>query len=247
MKETKIRILLAEDDVNLSAVLRDYLEMLDYEVTLCSDGEEGMKAFGKSVFNLLLLDVMMPVKDGFTMAEEIRKANSQVPVIFITAKAFKEDKIRGFMAGCDDYITKPFSTEELSLRIKAILRRCETMNKSSDKEATRLFNIGRYLFDYTNLTLSLNDDNITLTRKEADLLKLLCEHENRILKREIALKEVWGRENYFIGRSMDVFITKLRRYLKNDPDITIRNIHGTGFKLENRGTLLPADNSDTME
>jgi len=236
MNEPKIRILLAEDDINLSTVLRDYLEMLDYEVTLCSNGEEGMKAFRSGTYNLCLLDVMMPVKDGFTMAEEIRRSDERVPVIFITAKSFKEDKIRGFQIGCDDYITKPFSTEELSLRIKAILRRCEANLKPADKENTQLYKIGRYLFDYPNLTLTLNEDEIHLTRKEADLLRLLCLNENKILKRDEALKEIWGRDNYFIGRSMDVFIAKLRRYLKDDNDITIRNIHGTGFKLENRSS-----------
>jgi DNA-binding response OmpR family regulator len=238
MKQDKVRILLTEDDQNLSAVLKDYLEMLGYEVVLCLDGMEGLRAFRAGKFDLLLLDVMMPLKDGFTLAEEVRKSNEQVPIIFITAKSFKEDKIRGFHAGCDDYITKPFSTEELSLRIKAILRRCESGRRADTMNEIRIFRIGRYLFDHTNLSLALNDEVITLTRKEADLLRLLCEHENRVLKRDVALKEVWGRDNYFIGRSMDVFITKLRRYLKDDSDITIRNVHGTGFRLENRGTLL---------
>jgi two-component system, OmpR family, response regulator len=244
MKEAKTRILLAEDDLNLSAVLKDYLEMLDYEVVLCSNGEEGVRAFDIGNFQLLLLDVMMPVKDGFTMAEEIRRKNEQIPIIFITAKSFKEDKIKGFQVGCDDYITKPFSTEELSLRIKAILRRCETNSTDNFKESSRIFKLGMYIFDYTNLTLTLNEETITLTRKEADLLKLLCEHENRVLKREVALNEIWGRDNYFIGRSMDVFITKLRRYLKDDSDISIRNIHGTGFKLENRESLFSTGQTD---
>lgn len=232
----KARILLVEDDMNLSTVLVDYLEIMGHTVILCHDGEEGLQRFRKESIDLCLLDVMMPRKDGFSLAEEIRNEDEAVPIIFLTAKSLKEDRIKGFRSGCDDYITKPFSTEELSLRITAVLKRCMNNPFSQNGDAEIVFNCGKYRFDYTNMELRLGDKSTTLTRKEADLLRLLCENQNKLIKRETALKMVWGSSDYFIGRSMDVFITKLRKYLKDDPDIAITNVHGTGFKLETEGS-----------
>jgi two-component system OmpR family response regulator len=235
MNKSKYKILLVEDDPNLSLVLQDYLELIGYDITLCRDGEEGSSAFKNQLFDLCILDIMMPKKDGFTLAEEIRKSNKEIPIIFLSAKSLKEDRIKGFRIGGDDYVTKPFSTEELSFRIKAILKRSQpkyVMPGSSDLE--KVFKIGQLTFDAMNLTISSGKTEQKLTRKEADLLRLLCINKNKILTREIALKTVWGNDDYFIGRSMDVFITKLRKYLKEDPSISITNIHGTGFKLETK-------------
>ncbi len=231
IKNSKIRILLVEDDPNLSLVLQDYLEMLGYEIVLCNDGVEGIKAFKRKSFDLCIFDIMMPKKDGFSLAEEVRLLDQKIPIIFLTAKALKEDKIKGFHVGCDDYITKPFSTEELSLRIKAILKRCLIQTEKGD-EGESPFTIGGFVFDFENMMLKSADIEQSLTRKEAGLLKLLCMHKNKLLSREVALKTIWGENDYFIGRSMDVFIAKLRKYLKSDPNIQITNIHGTGFKLE---------------
>ncbi len=235
MKTTKsqtAKILLVEDDPNLSIVIKDYLEMLNYNTTLCKDGEEGLTEFTNGSYNLVILDIMMPKKDGFTVAEDIRKFDEQTPIIFLTAKSLKEDRIRGFQVGCDDYIAKPFSTEELTLRIKAILKRCLMAQNGGANNDQKVFAIGNYTFDYGNMLLTLEDIEKTLTRKEAALLKLLCIYENKLLTRETALKSVWGDDDYFIGRSMDVFITKLRKHLKDDPKIHITNVHGAGFKLE---------------
>jgi DNA-binding response OmpR family regulator len=232
MTSTKPRILLVEDDPNLSLVLQDYLEMLNYDITLCRNGKEGLQTFNNGKFHLCILDIMMPVMDGFTLAEEIKKINEDIPIVFLTAKSLKEDRIKGFRLGCDDYIMKPFSTEELSLRIQAILKRCLVQAQSSVKEEAPVYPIGRYLFDHKNMILKLDVEERVLTRKENALLKLLYENRNHLLTREIALKSVWGNDDYFIGRSMDVFIAKLRKYLKDDPSIYITNVHGTGFKLE---------------
>jgi two-component system, OmpR family, response regulator len=222
-------ILLVEDDPNLSIVLQDYLEMLNFKIILCKDGEEGLDKFKRSKVTLCILDVMLPKMDGFTLAEEIRKIDQTIPLIFLTAKTLKEDRIRGFRLGCDDYITKPFSTEELSLRIQAILKRCATPNAQKEKS---VYKLGKYIFDNDNMVLKIGNEVNVLTRKENALLKLLYDNRNQILTREIALKSIWGSDDYFIGRSMDVFIAKLRKYLKDDPSISITNIHGTGFKLE---------------
>ncbi len=230
MMETKAKILLVEDDANLSLVLKDYLEMLGYFTVLRKDGEEGLKAFKEENFNMCILDVMMPKKDGFSLAQDIRELDSDVPIIFLTAKTLKEDRITGFKAGCDDYITKPFSTEELSLRIEAILKRCIVQYRQEN--VPKVFEIGKYLFDHENMLLSISNDSKTLTRKEAALLKLLCKNKNQLVTRDFALKQIWGSNDYFIGRSMDVFIAKLRKLLSQDDTITIKNIHGTGFKLE---------------
>jgi len=228
----KPKILLVEDDPNLSLVLQDYLEMMKFDVTLCHNGKEGLDAFLKEKFNLCILDIMMPVMDGFTLAEEIRSQNEIIPIVFLTAKSLKEDRIKGFRLGCDDYIMKPFSTEEHSLRIQAILKRCMTQASSLQKIEEPVYRIGKYLFDHKNMILKIEKKERVLTRKENALLKLLYENRNKLLTREIALKSVWGNDDYFIGRSMDVFITKLRKYLQDDPAIVITNVHGTGFKLE---------------
>jgi len=228
----KARILLAEDDPNLSMVLQDYLEMLGYSTVLSTNGEEGLRAFSNHDFDLCILDVMMPKMDGFTLAENIRNMNANIPVIFLTAKSLKEDRIKGFETGCDDYITKPFSTEELSLRIEAILRRCmvqETLNVDQNEV---LYSLGDYTFDAANMLLKHNSSERTLTRKETALLRILARNKNKLVAREMILNEVWGNDDYFLGRSMDVFIAKLRKYLKEDPQLSITNVHGAGFKLE---------------
>lgn len=238
-KNYKPRILLVEDDPNLSIVIHDYLEFLDYETTVCKDGEEGFNEFTKSKFDLVILDIMMPKKDGYSVAEDIRRFDDDTPIIFVTAKSMKEDRIKGFQSGCDDYITKPFSTEELSMRIKAILKRCMVAQNGKAETQQKTFQIGSFVFDIDNMLLKSNQSEYTLTRKEGALLKLLCIYKNKLLTRELALKSVWGDDDYFIGRSMDVFITKLRKYLKEDPSISITNVHGTGFRLDVPENHLP--------
>ncbi|HAN76931.1 MAG TPA: DNA-binding response regulator [Bacteroidales bacterium] len=230
MENRKDKILLVEDDKNLGFIISDYLEMSGYEVVHCTDGMQGLKAFTEGSYDLCLLDIMMPLKDGFTLANDIRTSGSDVPIIFITAKSLKEDLLKGFKLGADDYIMKPFSTEELLVRIDAVMRR---YNQSRPKvEKRNVFQIGLYVFDYENKTLALNKNEIHLTKRESDVLKMLSENANTVLKREVALKAIWGENDYFMGRSMDVYITKLRKYLKDDPTVNILNIHGTGFKLE---------------
>jgi DNA-binding response OmpR family regulator len=231
----KAKILLVEDDINLGDVLRDYLELQDYEVTRAMDGVEGLDAFKQNSFDLLILDVMLPRKDGFTLAAEIREINKQVPVIFLTARGQMEDRVTGFKTGCDDYISKPFVSEELELRIGAILRRCRQGDANGQPEenfSQGTYTLGKYIFDSSNHELRFDDKRISLTTKEVELLRSLYSHKNQLITREKTLKTVWGSDNYFIGRSMDVFITKLRKYLKDDPDISIVNVHGTGFRLE---------------
>jgi DNA-binding response OmpR family regulator len=228
--EDKTRILLVEDDANLSMVLTDYLEMLGYDIVLRNDGEEGLEAFKQDDYSLCILDVMMPKKDGFQLAEDIRNINAEIPLIFLTAKSLKEDRIAGFKVGCDDYITKPFSTEELSLRISAILKRYEI--QYTQKKIPDVFELGSILFDHKNMILIHQGKEYPLTRKEAALLRLLAENKNQLVQRDYALEKIWGSSDYFIGRSIDVFIAKLRKMLKIDPNISITNIHGTGFKLE---------------
>jgi DNA-binding response OmpR family regulator len=227
----KFKILLVEDDPNLSLVLQDYLEMMGYEITKCADGEDGLKTFKDQHFDLCIFDIMMPKKDGFSLAEDIRKFNFNIPIIFLTAKSFKEDRIKGFQVGCDDYVTKPFSTEELNYRIKAILKRTSVIKPEKISENQTVFTFGNFIFDSINMILTYSGKELHLTPKESDLLKVLCQHRNQLLTREVALKTVWGDDDYFIGRSMDVFITKLRKYLKNDPRVFISNVHGTGFKF----------------
>ncbi|MEM9856917.1 MAG: response regulator transcription factor [Bacteroidota bacterium] len=223
------KILLAEDDENLGYILKEYLEMKEYQVTLARDGEEGLEYFQQANYDLCLLDVMMPKKDGFTLATEIRAMNTSVPIIFLTAKALKVDKLKGFKIGADDYIVKPVDEEELDARIRAIIKRSSTAT-----EHTSHYEIGNYQFDYTNLRLSLNGEVQQMTQKEGDILKALCDRQGNILDRQSTLKSLWGESDYFNRRSMDVFISRLRKYLSQDPSITIRNVHGKGFVLEIR-------------
>ena len=225
--DDKLKILLCEDDENLGMLLREYLQAKGYATELCADGEAGYKAFLKTKFDICVLDVMMQKKDGFTLAKEIRNSNQDVPIIFLTAKTLKEDILEGFKIGADDYITKPFSMEELVFRIEAIIRR--TKGKKN-KEST-VYHIGRFTFDTQKQLLCLGDEQRKLTTKENELLALLCSHANEILQRDFALKTIWIDDNYFNARSMDVYITKLRKHLKDDPQIEIINIHGKGYKL----------------
>ena len=225
--DDKLKILLCEDDENLGMLLREYLQAKGYATELCADGEAGYKAFLKTKFDICVLDVMMPKKDGFTLAKEIRNTNQDVPIIFLTAKTLKDDILEGFKIGADDYITKPFSMEELVFRIEAIIRR--TKGKKN-KEST-VYHIGQFVFDTQKQLLCLGDDQRKLTTKENELLALLCSHANEILQRDFALKTIWIDDNYFNARSMDVYITKLRKHLKDDPQIEIINIHGKGYKL----------------
>lgn len=231
-KTNSAKILLVEDDMNLGFVVQDALRMEGFRVHLSKDGKEGLLQFNKEEYDLCLLDVMMPKKDGFSLAEDIRKTNVEVPIVFLTARGMSEDRIKGFKLGADDYITKPFSSEELILRIKAILKRNPNF-KEEPKDKLK-FDIGRYQLDFPNYELKIGDDKKKLTKKEAELLKLLCEHQDQVLERELIANMIWGDDSYFVGRSMDVFITKLRKYLSDDPNLAIVNVHGVGFRLENR-------------
>ena len=225
--DEKLKILLCEDDENLGMLLREYLQAKGFATELCADGELGYKAFLKTKFDICVLDVMMPKKDGFTLAKEIRNSNQDIPIIFLTAKTLKEDILEGFKIGADDYITKPFSMEELVFRIEAIIRR--TKGKKN-KEST-VYRIGQFTFDTQKQLICLGDEQRKLTTKENELLALLCSHANEILQRDFALKTIWIDDNYFNARSMDVYITKLRKHLKDDPQIEIINIPGKGYKL----------------
>ena len=228
MNEAKTRILLAEDDENLGSLLQEYLQAKSYDTHWMTDGEKAYKSFKKNKYEICILDIMMPVKDGFTLAREIRIIDPEVPVIFLTAKSMKDDVLEGFSIGADDYITKPFSMEELLFRIEAILRR--TQGKGNQSKET-LFKIGKFEFDANKQTLSLGEEDHKLTTKETELLKLLCSNANDVLERNFALKTIWIDDNYFNARSMDVYITKLRKYLKADTSVEIMNIHGKGYKL----------------
>jgi DNA-binding response OmpR family regulator len=223
----KLSILLCEDDENLGMLLREYLNAKGYNAELHPDGDAGYKAFIKNKYDLCVLDVMMPKMDGFTLAGEIRKVNTEIPIIFLTAKTLKEDVLEGFKIGADDYLTKPFSMEELTFRIEAILRR---VHGKKNKEAST-YQIGRFAFDTQKQVLTIGDKQTKLTTKESELLGLLCAHANEILQRDFALKTIWIDDNYFNARSMDVYITKLRKHLKEDESIEIINIHGKGYKL----------------
>lgn len=223
------RLLLAEDDRNLGNILKNYFEAKGYSTTLCSNGQEATEAFKPGVFDFCILDIMMPVKDGFTAAAEIRTLDKKIPMLFLTAKALQEDKLRGFELGADDYITKPFSMEELLLRIQAILRRTEDNVKNAGAE--NMFQIGSYIFDYNRQTLTNRKKEQKLTSKEAGLLQLLCLRANEVLDRTTALTEIWKDDSYFNARSMDVYIVKLRKYLREDPSVELINVHGVGFKL----------------
>lgn len=222
----KAHILYVEDDESLSFVTRDNLELQGYRITYCADGRQAQQAINQQEFDLCILDVMLPEIDGFTLAEEIRKYNPHVPILFLTAKSLKEDRLHGLRIGGDDYITKPFSIEELILKIEVFLRRSQVVQPSSKK-----IRIGRFELDYPNLTLQYQGQEKRLTQKEADLLKLLSEHRNEIIKRSTILEKLWGQDDYFLGRSLDVFISRLRKYLRADEHLKIENIHGVGFRL----------------
>jgi two-component system OmpR family response regulator len=223
---TKTRVLLAEDDESLGLLLKDFLQAKGYETELCRDGKKAFDAYSKKAFDLCIFDVMMPEKDGFTLAREVRMVSKNVPIIFLTAKSMKEDIIEGFNQGADDYISKPFNTEELLVRIQAVLRRVQPKD-----DGTEEFQIGMYRFNSKNQTLDFKGGHSKLTTKEAELLKLLCLNQTDVLDRNFALKAIWHNDSYFSSRSMDVYITKLRKYLKDDPKVQIINIHGKGFKL----------------
>lgn len=236
MSNTTHKILLVEDDQNFGDVLRSYLEMHDYNVTLATDGVQGIEAFKKSDFDLCIFDVMMPKKDGFTLAKEVRERNQEVPIIFLTAKTMKEDVLHGFKIGADDYIPKPFNSEELLYRIQAILKR--STKQLDPKDDQREFVFGEYHFNYPLRILTYKgtiiepeENQWKLSPKEAELLRLFCKYLNDVMPRSEALTKIWNEDNYFTARSMDVFVTKLRKYLSKDSNIEIANIHGNGFRL----------------
>lgn len=222
------RILLVEDDINLGYILKEYLELHRYHVELAKDGEAAVYLFNRSRFDICILDVMLPKKDGFTVATEIKQLNNKMPLLFLTARSLKIDKLKGFNIGADDYMVKPIDEEELIARIEAVMRR---VNQSSVEASIQKFNIGRYVFDFANQVLELEERKQSLTVKEAEVLKLLCEHKGKILDRKIALKTVWGESDYFSRRSMDVFISRIRKYFMDDASVQIKNVHGKGYVL----------------
>lgn len=221
------KILVVDDDTNICELLRLYLTKEGYQVTVANDGEEGLEKFNQVKPDMVLLDVMMPKMDGFTLARELRSINSEVPIMFLTAKNLKDDILEGFKLGADDYLTKPFSMDELVYRMEAILRRVKARSRQM---ATR-YQLGRFTFDTQRQLLSIDDKSTKLTTKESELLTMLCTHMNDILERDLALKTIWIDDNYFNARSMDVYITKLRKHLKDDPNVEINNVHGKGYRL----------------
>lgn len=225
--EENVKVLLCEDDENLGMLLREYLEAKGYETELCPDGEIGFRTFQRDKFDICVLDVMMPKKDGFALANDIRQVNIDVPIIFLTARQMKEDILEGFRIGADDYITKPFSMEELVFRMEAILRRV----RGKKVKESSVYQLGKFTFDTQKQLLVNGETQVKLTTKENELLSLLCSHANEILQRDYALKTIWIDDNYFNARSMDVYITKLRKHLRDDKSIEIINIHGKGYKL----------------
>lgn len=230
----KTRVLLVEDDESLGFVVKDNLEFHGFIVDLQKDGEAARDSFQKHTYDICVLDVMLPKMDGFTLAENIRQADKQIPIIFLTAKSMKEDRLKGFKLGGDDYLTKPFSVEELILRMEVFLRRSSQHESANEGES--LFQIGHYTFDYRNLNLiyTPEKEEKSLTQREADLLKILLDNKNNLVTREYVLTNIWGEDDYFKGRSMDVFISRLRKYLKKDETLQIKNIHGVGFRLEGK-------------
>lgn len=225
------QILLVEDDPGLGFVIQDTLKEKGYTVHLCRDGKEGLMQFNKGNYHLCLLDVMMPKKDGFELARDIRKIDQEVPIIFLTAKSMVEDKVEGLRTGADDYITKPFSNEELLLRIEAVLKRYRKDIDQGGEAGKNTFDIGSFSFNSDNFQLSRGNEKKSLTKKEAGVLKLLCEHKNKVIERELITNMVWGDDSYFVGRSLDVFITRLRKHLSEDEKVSITNVHGVGFRL----------------
>ncbi len=228
MEKNHIQVLLAEDDRNLGNILKNYLEAKGYTTTWCINGQEAIETFNRKEFDFCILDIMMPVKDGFTVSREIRAVDAKIPILFLTAKSMQDDKLQGFEAGADDYITKPFSMEELLLRMHAILRRTEDQGKNVEQN---IFKLGQYIFDFNRQLLTLRGREMKLTSKEAGLLRLLCTNANQVLERSVALNKIWQDDSYFNARSMDVYIVKLRKYLKEDPSVELINVHGIGFKL----------------
>ncbi len=225
----KVKILLAEDDTSLGFMISDQLKSEGYNVTLCSDGAEAFQRFNDQKFHLCIFDVMMPKKDGFTLAKDIRKIDSEIPILFLTAKSMTEDKVEGFKSGGDDYLTKPFSIAELQARITALLKRINIIIETPEDKVIK---IGSYIFDTENFILRHPKFEKTLTKKEAQILKILHKFKNQVVERDVVLNAVWGQDDYFVGRSLDVFITKLRKYFTEDDTIHIVNVHGIGFKLE---------------
>jgi len=223
----KAKILYVEDDESLSFITKDQLEMESYAVTHCINGKDGWAAFKKSDFDLCLLDVMLPQMDGFELARKIRGVSKHIPIIFLTAKSMQEDKMEGFLLGGDDYVTKPYSFEELKMRIEVFLRRKKIIEEAP-KEA---LDIGKFSFDYSNLDLSINGASKGLTQREADILYYLAKRPNQVIRRSDILEDIWGKDDYFYGRSLDVFISRLRKYLSDDPELSIENVHSVGFKL----------------
>jgi DNA-binding response OmpR family regulator len=225
--ENKGRILLAEDDEHLGDLVKDALEDEGYYVQVCTDGQSAIETFDKNKFDICLLDVMMPVKDGFTVAKKIRQQTDVIPILFISTRAHLDDKLEGYAKGADDYIVKPFAMKELLVKLEVFLRRTRKMFSDEKQE----FTLGTIYFSYTDLKLTNAEGTFKLKQKEADLLRFLCTHTNRILKREEILIAVWGKDDYFLGRSMDVFMSKLRKYLKADISIILETIHGMGYRL----------------
>jgi DNA-binding response OmpR family regulator len=226
MSKERLKILLAEDDLNLGVLLLDYLDTEGFEVKLCKDGALALNTIQNQNFDLCLLDVMMPKVDGFTLAKEIRTKDKKIPILFITAKSLKEDKLKGYDLGADDYITKPFDEEELLWKIKAVIRRLPAI-----KTEANVIAIGKYQFDFNNQSLAIGTKTKRITEKESEILNYLCQHRNKVVKREDLLKDLWGENDYFFGRSLDVFITKIRKYLKEDPNLSIENVFKVGFIL----------------
>lgn len=231
MEKPKIKLLLVEDDTNFGAVLKDFLTFNDYDVVHAGDGEDGWKKFNSDKYDLCILDVMMPKKDGFTLAKEIREVNKQVPIIFLTAKSMKSDVLHGYQVGADDYLNKPFDSEVLLYKIKAITERGGAETAEAEENTQTEFKIGSFTFDSKLRNLSNGTEEYKLSPKENALLKLLCQHMGNLMPRELALVRIWKDDNYFTARSMDVYIVKLRKYLKSDPKVSISNIHGEGFRL----------------
>lgn len=229
MENQKVKVLLAEDDKNLGTILKSYLEAKGYPATLCVNGEEAYQEFNKNDYDFCILDVMMPVKDGFTLAKEIRSIDKKVPILFLTAKSMADDKLKGFDIGADDYLTKPFNMEELLARMEAIIRRSISDEKEGPEGDT--YQLGKMEFNFVRQTLSMDKEEVKLTSKEAALLKLLCQNLNNVVDRSVALNKIWLDDSYFNARSMDVYVTKLRKYLKMDPGVELINVHGVGFKL----------------
>ncbi len=231
MDKKKGRVLLVEDDRTLSTLIRDILEINKYEVVLCANGEEGLATFKAQKFDIMLVDIMMPKMDGITMIKEIRRYDQRVPIIIISAKDMKDDKVEGFRAGADDYVVKPFSTDELLLRIDAILKRVQRAQELLLTTTNEVIEFGNCKLDVGEQNLTIKKKIMHLTRKESDLIRLLAMKRNELLLREVALKAIWGDDDYFIGRSMDVFISRIRKYLKDDERVEIVNVHGLGFKM----------------